>query len=79
MKAKIFEIRKLNKLMKQINNYVSGFIMKKETAPKMQNKDRHQASVLKANEKLICSNLLRTVAFRGLIKCTDMMTIDHEP
>ncbi|TNV80331.1 hypothetical protein FGO68_gene8583 [Halteria grandinella] len=78
-KAKIFEIRKLNKLMKQINNYVSGFIMKKETAPKMQNKDRHQASVLKANERLICSNLLKIVTSRGLIKSSDMMTIDHEP
>ena len=32
-KAKIYEIKKLHKLIKQIANYVAGFIMKKETAP----------------------------------------------
>jgi hypothetical protein len=48
--------------VKQINNYVSGFIMKKETAPKMQNKDLHQAQVLKANEKLITVNILKVIA-----------------
>ena len=32
-RAKIFEIRKLSKMMKQIANYVTGFIMKKATTP----------------------------------------------
>ena len=44
-KAKIYEIKKLNKLMKQIANYVTGFIVKKETAPQ-NSKDKAQASVL---------------------------------
>lgn len=32
-KAKIYEIKKLQKLIKAIQNYISGLIMKKETLP----------------------------------------------
>ncbi len=38
-RAKIYEVKKLPKLLKQIANYVTGFIMKKETAP-MNSKER---------------------------------------
>jgi len=44
-KAKIYEIKKIHKLIKQIANYVTGFIMKKETAP-LSSKEKQQAVVL---------------------------------
>ena len=44
-KAKIYEIKKLHKLIKQIANYVAGFIMKKETAPHF-SKEKQQAVIL---------------------------------
>ena len=69
-KAKIFEIKKIFKLIKQIANYVTGFIMKKETAP-LSSSDRQQAVVLQAHHKLISANVLRVIVKLGLIRMVD--------
>ena len=76
-KAKIFEIKKIFKLIAQIANYVTGFIMKKETAP-LSSSDRQQAVVLQAHHKLISANLLRVIVKLGLIKKIDQNLIEHD-
>ena len=76
-KAKIFEIKKTFKLIKQIANYVTGFIMKKETAP-LSSSDRQQAVVLQAHHTLISANVLRIIAKLGLIKMVDQNLIEHD-
>lgn len=77
-RAKIQDIKKLHKLFKQINNYVNGFRMKKETAPE-NSKERLSASILKSNEKVITVNLLRVIVKFGLIKQVDNLLIEHDP
>ncbi len=50
--------------------------MKKETAPP-NSKDHASAKVLKANEKLICVNVLRVLVKFGLIREIDQLSIEH--
>ena len=69
-RAKIYEVKKLPKLLKQIANYVTGFIMKKETAHP-NSKERSQAVILQENHKIISANILRIIAKFGLIKQID--------
>ncbi|CDW82516.1 UNKNOWN [Stylonychia lemnae] len=76
-KARIFEIKKLHKLVKQIANYVHGFIMKKDTAPQ-NTKDKAQAQILHNNSKQISSNILKLIAKFGLIKMIDANIIEHD-
>jgi hypothetical protein len=50
--------------------------MKKETAPP-NSKDHASSKVLKANEKLICVNVLRVLVKFGLIREIDQLSIEH--
>ena len=54
--------------------------MKKDTAP-LNSKDKANAYILQDNHKLICANLLRSIARLGLIRAVDAncSSIEHEP
>eukprot|EP00347_Sterkiella_histriomuscorum_P024182 403332023 len=76
-KGKIFEIKKLLKLVKQIQNYVVGFIKKNETAPQ-NNKVKNQVQILEKNTRLISINILRVIVAQNLIKQVDANQIEHD-
>jgi len=54
-------VRKLHKLMKQIQNYIKGHIMKKQTASDNR-EEKAKATILAKHENLICANMLRIIA-----------------
>lgn len=77
--------------MKQISNYVTGFIMKKDTALQSAasgatnkisletiNKNRIEAEILQNNHKLVCANILRVIAKNNLIRLIDKELIEHD-
>ena len=76
-RGKIYDIKKLHKLLKQINNYVYGFRMKSETAPEG-SKERLIAGALKDNEIVITVNILRAIVRFNLIRKVDNLTIEHD-
>jgi len=51
--------------------------MKMETAP-LQSKEKSQAVVLQAHQKLICANVMRVIVKLGLIKMIDQNLFEHD-
>jgi len=47
--------------MKQIQNYIKGHIMKKQTASDNR-EEKAKATILAKHENLICANMLRIIA-----------------
>jgi metal-sulfur cluster biosynthetic enzyme len=63
--------------VKQIANYVHGFIMKKDNATQ-DTKEKRQAHILNKNQKVMTANLLKVIVKLGLIKAIDAHIIEHD-
>jgi hypothetical protein len=63
-KAKIYQIRKMGKLTKQIANYTNGHVQK-------QRKSLKHSNLLASNQNLIVANVLNILAKRDMIYFTD--------
>lgn len=76
-KANIYLIKKLHKLLKQIANYVHGFIMKKQTATQ-DPKDKEQGMILERNQQIISANILKMIVKHGLIREAENHSVEHD-
>lgn len=64
-KAKIYEIKKLSKLIQAIKNYVSGYEMKKQNHADLNgtNENAIHFKILRKNEEIICVNVFLNIGF----------------